>query len=720
MEVIPVIENPSRSRRGSFYRLGSILIGVLVNVALSYAAYRFGLPLYLDTIGTIAVTAMGGLLPGLITAVISNMCCAVFNNLSIYYVLISILIALFTSWFTRTDKLKKKSLFPVYLVVLALLGGGLGLLFQYMLLGHPQFEDIEQAAETLSETTGLGVFSCALIMNVGLNLVDKAISAGIAFLILRILPEKLKKTIRYAGWKQTPLSREELKEYRNGKRLQGVSLKKKFTILLIIAVASISAALAASVLTFYYRTTEQKYRENAVNAARFIAETVDGDQVSLYLKDGCIIDEYENEDYVQTLTILKSYIKNSVGIEYMYVYQIREDGCRLVFDTDPEVTETDTVGSIIPIDESFRPYLPDLLQGRKMPVIESDDTYGHLITAYEPIYDSKGRCVAYAGADASMELLDSAIRSFLFRMVLIFAGFIILILAAGMRLAEYNIIFPIKSLAGSANVFNSDIMDQKTLDENVRAIRSIDIHTNDEMEDLYTAMCRMSAAMAEQMRDLRHYAETTSKMQNGLIITMADMVESRDSDTGAHVQKTAAYVRIILEGLKKKGYYPEKITPAYIAEVEMSAPLHDVGKINIPDAILNKPGKLNPDEYEIMKTHTTAGKNIIEKCINTVHAEAYLKEARNMAGYHHERWDGKGYPEGLHGEVIPLSARVMAVADVFDALTSPRVYKPAFPVDRALDMISEGAGTQFDPKVVEAFMDSLPDVKAVLKKFHNI
>ncbi len=692
----------------------------MVNVALSYAAFRFGLPLYLDTIGTIAVTAVGGLLPGLITAVITNLCCALFNYLSIYYVLISILIAVFTSWFIRTEKFKKNSLLPVYLVVLALLGGGLGLVVQYMLLGHPQFEDIEQAAETLSETTGLGVFSCAFIMNVGLNLVDKAMSAGSAFLILRLLPVNLKQTIRYAGWRQKPLAGEELEKFRERKRGHGISLKQKFTILLSVAVASISAALAASVLTFYYKTTEQKYRENAVNAARFIASVVDGDQVVVYLKDGCIIDEYENEDYVETLTILKSYIKNSVGIEYMYVYQIREDGCRLVFDTDPEVTETDTVGSMIPIDESFRDYLPDLLQGRKMPVIESDDTYGHLITAYEPIYDSRGRCVAYAGADASMELLDSAIQSFIFRMVLIFAGFIILILAAGMRLAEYNIIFPIKSMAGSANVFNSDIMDQKTLDENVRAIRAIDIHTNDEMEDLYAAICRMSAAMAEQMRDLRHYAETTSKMQNGLIITMADMVESRDSDTGAHVQKTAAYVRIILEGLKKKGYYPEKITPAYIAEVEMSAPLHDVGKINIPDAILNKPGKLNADEYEIMKTHTTAGKNIIEKCINTVHAETYLKEARNMAGYHHERWDGKGYPEGLHGEVIPLSARVMAVADVFDALTSPRVYKPAFPVDKALDMISEGSGTQFDPRVVEAFMDSLPDVKAVLKKYHNI
>jgi response regulator RpfG family c-di-GMP phosphodiesterase len=328
--------------------------------------------------------------------------------------------------------------------------------------------------------------------------------------------------------------------------------------------------------------------------------------------------------------------------------------------------------------------------------------------------------VAYAGADASMWLLSLDIRKFVLRMLMVFSGFIILIIACGLWVADYNIIFPIKTMARTANGFISEKMDQQELDEHVRNIRSINVHTGDEMEDLYNSICRMSSEMAEQMRDIRHYADNTTKMQSGLIITMADMVESRDSDTGAHVQKTAAYVRIILEGLKRKGYYSEKLSPEYMTAVEMSAPLHDVGKINISDTILNKPGKLTDEEYEIMKTHTTAGKNIMEKAISTVRGESYLKEARNMAAYHHERWDGRGYPEGLHGEVIPLSARVMAVADVFDALTSPRVYKPAFPLDKALEMIQEGAGTQFDPKCVEVFMDSLPEVKAVLKKYHNM
>ena len=197
------------------------------------------------------------------------------------------------------------------------------------------------------------------------------------------------------------------------------------------------------------------------------------------------------------------------------------------------------------------------------------------------------------------------------------------------------------------------------------------------------------------------------------------MVENRDSDTGAHIQKTAAYVKIIVEGLEKKGYYAEKINPKFISDVVRSAPLHDIGKINIPDAVLNKPGKLTDEEFEIIKTHTTAGKKIMEDAISTFEGGSYLKEARNMAAYHHERWDGKGYPDGLHGEVIPLSARIMAVADVFDALTSPRVYKPAFSLEKALTIINEGSGTQFDPKCVEVFMDNLTEVKVVLKKYNQ-
>ena len=261
--------------------------------------------------------------------------------------------------------------------------------------------------------------------------------------------------------------------------------------------------------------------------------------------------------------------------------------------------------------------------------------------------------------------------------------------------------------------------EQKQLDQNVRSIRSLEIETGDEVELLYNSICTMTLNLSEQMRDLRRLSDTTAKMQDGLIVTMADMVENRDSDTGAHIQKTAAYVKIIVEGLQKKGYYSEKIDAKFISDVVRSAPLHDIGKINIPDAVLNKPGKLTDEEFEIIKTHTTTGKKIMEDAISTVRGENYLKEARNMAAYHHERWDGKGYPDGLHGEVIPLSARIMAVADVFDALTSPRVYKPAFPVDKALSIITEGSGTQFDPKCVEVFMENLPEVKVILKKYNR-
>ncbi len=226
--------------------------------------------------------------------------------------------------------------------------------------------------------------------------------------------------------------------------------------------------------------------------------------------------------------------------------------------------------------------------------------------------------------------------------------------------------------------------------------------------------------MADQYRDIRRFSEIAMKMRDGLIILMADMVENRDSDTGDHIQKTASYVRIILNGLKRKGYYSEQMTSQYMIYVEKSAPLHDVGKIKIPDAILNKPGRLTAEEFEIMKTHATVGKEIIEKAMSTIEGGSYLREARNMAAYHHEKWNGTGYPEGLKEEEIPLSARIMAVADVFDALTSARVYKPAFPLDEALRMIEEGKGTQFDPKCVEVFLESVSDIKDVLRKYNQL
>jgi HD-GYP domain-containing protein (c-di-GMP phosphodiesterase class II) len=194
------------------------------------------------------------------------------------------------------------------------------------------------------------------------------------------------------------------------------------------------------------------------------------------------------------------------------------------------------------------------------------------------------------------------------------------------------------------------------------------------------------------------------------------MVESRDKCTGDHVFKTAAYTEIILRQMKKEGMHADKLTEEYIGEVVNSAPLHDVGKITVSDVILNKPGRLTDEEFRIMQSHTVEGGKIIDKAIALVDDDSgYLAEAKNLALYHHEKWNGKGYPTGLSGEDIPLSARVMAVADVFDALVSRRSYKEPFSVDKALDIIREDAGTHFDPDVARAFINAQDEVRRVAK-----
>ena len=345
--------------------------------------------------------------------------------------------------------------------------------------------------------------------------------------------------------------------------------------------------------------------------------------------------------------------------------------------------------------------------------------YGHMFNGYKVIFDSNGEAVGLLCVEINVNSIRSELSGYIRNIVIFVALFTLIITIIFVALSESYIIYPITKLTESAKDFIKNIGDQESIDKSVEQLKSIDIRSENEIGELYTTVSKMEADMAEQYRDIRQFSENVMKMQDGLIILMADMVENRDSDTGDHIQKTAAYVRIILRGLKRKGYYLEALTPEYMEYVEKSAPLHDVGKIRIPDAVLNKPGKLTPEEFEIMKTHATAGKDIIDKAIRTVEGGTYLTEARNMAAYHHERWDGNGYPEGLKGEEIPLSARIMSVADVFDALCSTRVYKPAFPLEEALKIIEEGKGTQFDPRCVEVFLDALPDIKAVLRRYNK-
>jgi HD-GYP domain-containing protein (c-di-GMP phosphodiesterase class II) len=195
-------------------------------------------------------------------------------------------------------------------------------------------------------------------------------------------------------------------------------------------------------------------------------------------------------------------------------------------------------------------------------------------------------------------------------------------------------------------------------------------------------------------------------MQDRMIIGFASLVESRNSVTGKHLRRTSSYVLIIATGLKFEGKYKNILTDDWIETLRKVAPLHDIGKISVPDMILDKPAKLTPEERGIMEQHTVHGFEMIETILKGCVNDSYLSMAADIARFHHEWWNGQGYPDKLSGESIPLEARIMAVADVFDALVTERPYKPAFLPEEAFRLIEEDAGKHFDPSIVQTFIDN--------------
>lgn len=219
----------------------------------------------------------------------------------------------------------------------------------------------------------------------------------------------------------------------------------------------------------------------------------------------------------------------------------------------------------------------------------------------------------------------------------------------------------------------------------------------------------------EQTRIITARTRRISQIQEQIIMGMATLIETRDNSTGKHVKNTKNYVRMIANELKNRGMFEDVLTDDYIINVCKAAPLHDVGKIKISDAILRKPGRLNEEEYNAMKLHTVYGREIISDIIGGVEDPDYVKIAEDIAMYHHERWDGTGYPIGLKGEDIPLCARIMALADVFDALYEERCYKePIRPVYKIMQTLKEGKGTQFDPIITEVFISMEQEIKDML------
>ena len=225
--------------------------------------------------------------------------------------------------------------------------------------------------------------------------------------------------------------------------------------------------------------------------------------------------------------------------------------------------------------------------------------------------------------------------------------------------------------------------------------------------------------LKEKLSEIERSKLAVIKMQNHTIESLSNLVENRDEDTGEHVRRTRAYVELLAVQLMKNNHYSEILNPRYVRFLKRAAPMHDIGKIVVPDAILKKPGFLTDDEFTQMKRHASEGGRIVHEIMDGYEDPEYIDITANIAKYHHEKWDGTGYPDNLKGSEIPLCARIVSLADAFDALVTTRCYKKTVSVDEAFRVIDNESGKQFDPELVMEFLKLKKQMKAILNTYSD-
>ena len=229
---------------------------------------------------------------------------------------------------------------------------------------------------------------------------------------------------------------------------------------------------------------------------------------------------------------------------------------------------------------------------------------------------------------------------------------------------------------------------------------------------IFTMLSNRTASLFSNFLDKEDELKTA---YNEMVMGFATLVESKDGSTGGHIKRISGYAKLLAEELHSRGIYREQITDSYIENLCHAAPMHDIGKVCVPDVILQKPGKLTDEEFEVIKQHTTKGGQIINETFGHLDNEEYTKMAYDVAVYHHEKWNGKGYPQGLKQTEIPLCARIISIADVFDALSEDRCYRAAMTMDKCFEIIKNSSGTDFDPVLVDTFLD----IRIRVEQLHN-
>ena len=504
--------NAQKSKNLRIMQLSAV--GILLNVLPSLLVSKLGLPLYLDSIGTILSAAAGGIVPGTIAAFLTNLIKGFWDLSSVYYIPINILLALLTAFLAPRKMLTRFPGMLLAVICFALAGGVIGGVLTWYLNGS--------------------VFGGSSFSSDSLSLILGQV------------------------------------------KVRKLSLHTKVMLLIAGLMLFVGIAVTGITLSLFHNSIIDENADFAYSAARLATDSFDADRVPEYLEKG-----EAAEGYLESEAELARIVESADSIDYVYVYQIREDGCHVVLDPDTAAGPGDDPGDVVAFDEAFLGVLDTLLKGGEIDPIISNEKYGWLLSVYLPVTDSRGVCQCYVGVDVSMPRLHATERVFQTEMISLFLGFSMLITVLAIWLADNSVIRPINDMAAATTAFASRSVGIQ--EDDLAVINALDIRTGDEIENLYRAIASTTAEVVQNVVDIQHKNDQITRLQSGLIMVLADMVESRDKCTGNHVRNTASYVNLILQRMREKGEHPALLTDEYIHDVVSSAPLHDVGKITVPD-----------------------------------------------------------------------------------------------------------------------------------------
>ena len=477
-----------------------------------------------------------------------------------------------------------------------------------------------------------------------------------------------------------------------------LSLTKKITIGFILVISLIGLIFLSWSSFYSDKRIKQDQIDSATNCAKIASNMLYNAPLEEFLTKG------ENDAYDKYFSQLSVVCKN-FNLRYLYVYipDFKTNKLTSIFDMAGRPQDSDKVwklGQVV--DWKFATEEKNAFYGLDDDtLVELNDKYGHVITRYVPVYNNKNKVIAILGVDFDykeykQKIITSIVKGLMFMVLCLFTVYVALIFYL-----RQIIVKPIALISSRMNNF---------LKDNTTSIEPLQIESGDELELMAGSFNRMVA-------DINSYVKQISDMQMETIFSLARLAQSRDDDTGKHLDRVQQYCYVLAQKLSQDSPYSEQLDDNFIKNIVNASILHDIGKVAISDLILLKPGKLTDEEFAEMKKHTKLGAQTLKEVHSKFGNNSFIEMGGLMANYHHERWDGRGYPEGLKGGDIPLAARIMAIADVYDAISTKRVYKDAFPQEKCVAIISEGRGTQFDPIIVDAFLETVETFDKIRKEF---